>query len=119
MNDLQQISQLTSEVTENPMLLMDSGWKARVVVPYEDLVTQLQKIKNYKNVPPRFQESHELLIKCADEYIQSRDSFYTGVDNLDADMINQASNHMKRGGDYLNQATSKLNEIKAELENAN
>lgn len=109
------ISQLSFEAADNPLAFQDNNWRSKVEQAYNGLATQLNKIKNYKNVPERFREIHELEVKAADQFLMARDKYFKGIDNMDANALTEAVMHTNKGNEYLQEATEKLKELTKEV----
>ena len=63
------------------------------------------------NPPNKFKSTHSFFVSGLSKYAKAMPIFRSGVDNLDADKIQQATNLIAEGVQLINQATQELNKL--------
>lgn len=67
-------------------------------------------------VPEIYQETHEAYVAGAIKYSESMDLFVDGVDSMDPDLIEAATNKIKEGNEYIRLSTKLIQEANSTLE---
>ena len=111
---MQKLSELFSQPSQNPTLLMNSQWR-------EDIIQQYLEIDKYRqevvalDVPENFRETHDLTVKGFDNILNSKDIIIQGIDSMDAQKIIEGTKMMSEGANYFQQVNTKLNEMTEEI----
>jgi len=62
--------------------------------------------------PDKFKSTHAFLLSGLSKYAEAMPIFRSGVDNLDADKIQQSANLIAEGVQLINQATQEVNKVR-------
>lgn len=61
--------------------------------------------------PHKFKSTNDFFLAGLSKYAEAMPIFRSGVDNLDADKIQQAANLIAEGAQLINQATQEVNKV--------
>ena len=62
--------------------------------------------------PNKFKSTHDFFLSGLSKYAEAMPIFRSGVDNLDADKIQQSANLIAEGVQLINQATQEVNKVR-------
>jgi len=62
--------------------------------------------------PDKFKSTHDFFLSGLSKYGEAMPIFRSGVDNLDADKIQQSTNLIAEGAQLINQATQEVNKVR-------
>ena len=64
------------------------------------------------NPPDKFKSTHDFFLSGLSKYAEAMPIFRSGIDNLDADKIQQSANLLAEGTQLINQATQEVNKVR-------
>lgn len=103
----QQISELTTAAGNDATIMFSDTWTQdfdMVVATLRGLSNEIRALR----APPAYAASWGEMRVAADKYDQAMDAFVSGIDNLDANQINQGILLMREGQAAVSRATSLL-----------
>lgn len=113
--DIASFNTQTMLAANDPMLMMDDTWIMDTVMSLVYLQEDIDAI-NATKAPKGFEEIQSYNEKIANEWQFVVDNFPTAIDNMDVDLINECTAHIKQGTEYTDIATELLTEISEELQ---
>lgn len=105
-SDLNEVIDIATEGSENPYLLTNKDYLEEVESISDDFYFDIQDVKDLdvgndsdvKNV-------HDLILKAMDEFEFVAVNLPVATNNLDSELVQECSIHMKQGGNYFSQAS--------------
>jgi hypothetical protein len=101
------ISDILSEASNNPALLLDNNWKIRLATQMV-MISNLTEELNSTQAPPRFHNAHRLLTEAGRELDIAMTLMAESVDELNANKMNRATAHMARWSALVAEATDEV-----------
>ena len=106
------VSALTIEAGENAWLILNDEWKLEMAVGLAIWQICGDRIRALK-APSRLQGIHQNLVEATKHIDRAGTLLAQGIDEIDADKINGATEEMLLGNAYINQATVEINALQA------
>lgn len=104
-----------AQLSEKPSLLLDEEWIEETTTATEIIESEAQRTIEYtkENVPPRFAETHRLLVEAMMRYRDAMQLYRQGVEaqNVDSMTVNtltEVQTLMDEGNSLVNQATEAM-----------
>lgn len=98
------------EVADDVSLLFDTSWKTKQGLALGLLNLQANEMAAVQP-SPKYQTLHSIITELAAETNLFSSAYASGVDNLDANLIDQATQHMQNMTTLMDQATAELKRI--------
>ncbi len=104
---LQRFVDHIQRMQKEPGLLFDQQWRIEVAA---ELATWklIRDEARALTPPPRFASFHAFYLDGLEKFAQAADDFAYGVDHLDAERIQKASDEIKQASQSFNQALAQL-----------
>lgn len=103
-------STLNRMVEENPSMLFDDGWRAKLAEVLNEWSVILDEISAVE--PPHgVEKPHELILKAVDEYYTVVEIYPLAVESFDTNLFQQCIDAMGAGSYYLNQASEEFSKF--------
>ncbi|WP_099192262.1 hypothetical protein [Tepidibacter mesophilus] len=103
-------SKCCTQMGENPSLLMDQDFILNMAMNMGIIKNCYTQIKDIAP-PSKMENVHTDVVDAFSKYDKAMDIFGEGVDNMDVDKINQATQLYMQGTDSINNAQAKLLEV--------
>ncbi len=102
---LELVGELSNQAGEDPTLLFDEEWKTQMAIGL--LLMQVSGENSRELQPPaRYEEAHKQFLEAVVHMDRVVELLPRGIDELDADLINEASIEMLLGTEALDEATA-------------
>jgi hypothetical protein len=105
---IQEFAAASHEAAGNTSLLLDPTWVKKAKDAAQRMADACSMIGTMSDVPPSMKVSDDYLKKAAIEFMQAKDDYFKGIDNLDANSIVSSSDHMAQATNYLDLATKSM-----------
>lgn len=100
------------EITDDPSLFLDTDWKIKQGFALGTLELRGDEMAEVQPTP-KYVTLHSIITKLASETHLFSSAYAKGIDNLDADFIYQATEHLQKMNTLLDQATTELKRLSA------
>ncbi len=107
-----QVVEYNQQVADDISLLWDDKWKMKQGIALGTLELCANEMAAVQP-SPRFDAFHAIIVKLAGETHLFTTAYISGVDNLDPDQIDLATQHMQNMTNLMEQATAELKKIQA------
>lgn len=97
-----QIGTLLGELADDESLLYSDEYRIELAASIANVEIQSEKILEYEPVPARFEAFHEGYSRVAELLLEAMDEVVYGIDNVDVDAINRATELMEEALEILN-----------------
>lgn len=107
------ISTLATDAGDNPVLMFDEDWQgsmARVLVIIQVTDDRIRGL----DPPSKFTDVHKDLLSAAGHFDVMIELMILGIDNMDAEALTGATEHMNAGTEFVQKATAKLQALTGE-----
>ncbi len=104
---MQGIGTQSTAVASDVSLLFNDEWKIRTAVYLAGLTMAGESLRELKP-PARLEEVHADLLEAADHFDRVVTNYSQGIDEIDADKINQAAASLELGSQAMDNAAEKL-----------
>ena len=101
-------SELNMQASTNPVIIYTDDWTydtAVAIVGIRDCVAAFRSLQ----APPHLQPSHDEILLAMDEFEQSTVKYTNAIDNDNWDLLDEALEHLNKGGEHVGNATILLN----------
>lgn len=95
------IAEQTQRASSNTRMLLEDSWRTDMDKALLNIEQYCVGMSNISPVPPRFSTLHGYVALMSGEMEQMVDDFTYGVDNLDAERLVSATEHMSKGVAYV------------------
>lgn len=109
--EMDHFSNLNNQASTNPNLILDPDWNQDVRSTLADLVLYSNQLSNLDPVPSEMQNVQIWLNKLGPEMEALQQDYLYGLDNLDANALTRASNHLTTYNRYLTNANSEIEKL--------
>jgi hypothetical protein len=92
---LDEVSELSDQVSENPYLLVIEEWRDEAIRNAREIGRESRRVENFKDVPPEALEFHNAYVELAEMLDKFSLAYEDGVDNLDTLALAAANVYME------------------------
>jgi hypothetical protein len=110
-SSMKDLAEESGEVSAQPYLLRDQDWELRTAATLAVLSTAADELEAGRQAPPDMAEVERLSERLGRELNAAVSDYADGVDHLDVDSINSASEHISNANTLMQQATQQLRAI--------
>lgn len=103
-------SDLMLQAGDNPNLMFDDNWKIDVSVQLVELQGIIDNV-NAIEVPSGLEDVHSSVQMAMDEYQFVVTNLPIALDNVDIDLLNEVTDAVNNGANFLAEATVKITEL--------
>lgn len=107
------VNEMIQQIGKDTSLLFDSEWKTKLGLALGVLNFRAEDMVELEP-SPKYVNLHPILVKLSDETHLFTEAYSKGIDNVDSDMINKASQNLSNITALMQEATSEMERIKAE-----
>ena len=105
------IACISNLLKEKPLPILWTDEEIVKAAAHTVIIEQSYKDAKGLYAPPRFQKAHSLFLSSLEKYAQAMPLLRSGIDNLNAEEINQATALINEGADLTKQATKELEKL--------
>lgn len=106
------ISEGSMEVGADPYMMLTDDWKTKQVIAWEGISAVYQEVQNYdKEVPPSLEKANAVFLESLNLLEKSKEYYYSGVDNINAEDIVQSTNLMEESSNLTTQVVSEIQKV--------
>ena len=112
-NAMSIISEQSSAAGADLTIMLDDDWKLKTAIGLASLQASSKQIQDL-TAPSRFKAVHAELLVAADHFIQMTSLYAKGVDEISADKMGLALDHLNLGNAAIERATTEMEELVGE-----
>jgi len=83
-------------------------WTIDTAVVISEMAQLVKEAKEYQDVPVKYQAVHAKYMQAMDQYGKVADELPTAIDNLDGNKMNELTQVMAKGNEYVTEASQEL-----------
>lgn len=99
------------ELANDSILMFDQNWTAKTAMVIVEMQNWIKEGRCIKNVPERFQPSHDCILKALDKYEFVAVNYPMSIDNLDAELLMQCFEATGRAEQLINEGQALMPEM--------
>ncbi|SFC68314.1 hypothetical protein SAMN05443252_105258 [Bacillus sp. OV322] len=103
-------AELSENATKDPSITKTEDWKTKAETNVKNMNQLIQKVRTAKS-PSNARDVQEKLVLSMNEYQIANDNFIQAFSNMNASLIKEFYSHLNKASAYLEQSSSKLNEL--------
>lgn len=107
-DNLTKFSNANLELSNNTDILFDEDWKFSVAIYLVSIEEICQDAIDYDPVPDNLFEVHQEIILASKAFINMKNRYIEGIDNIDVDKILEATELMSMGNQHIDNALTLL-----------
>ncbi|UUV46062.1 hypothetical protein [Bacillus phage vB_BanS-Thrax1] len=102
------ISALFQKASMHPQLLANPDWKSDLAKEYDKIEADYNTVKNYKDVPEQYQNTHNLLLQGYDYFMQSKVKIMEAIEEVNADKMQEGLDLIGKSTEFIVKSNEEL-----------